>query len=107
MDHTSILLTLTFIFVVVFLISTLKKLLNTDVSKTDNKTIAPIRKNFSLCNTDGSVIKVWEGVYPLRWDKNIYMLYKEPEQDLIVKIDKGDNMLVVIEEYKNKENLNV
>ena len=69
----------------------------------------PSKKNVTLFDEHGSKVLEYKNVYVTHWDTNIYLFSKEVEGKSFAKIDKGENMLLVIEnsdisaEYNEKK----
>ena len=55
----------------------------------------PPYKSIKLMNMDGVVLQEYKDVYLDHWDKNIYFLSYEYEGKSFVRIDKGENILLV------------
>ena len=53
------------------------------------------KKDIRLYSAEGKMIKEWSGVYFTRWSENVYFLYEDAyEEVLLERIDKGVNMLL-------------
>ena len=57
----------------------------------------PSKKNVRLLDEHGSILLEYKDVYVTHWDTNVYLFSKEIDGKSFAKIDKGENMLVVIE----------
>lgn len=55
------------------------------------------QKDIALYSSEGNIIKEWSGVYFTRWSDNVYLIYKdENEEVLLERVDKGENMLLSV-----------
>ena len=55
-------------------------------------------KDVKLFTEDGTLIESYNGVYLSHRDKNIYHIYTKEDGDLIVRIDKGANMMLTAQD---------
>ena len=63
------------------------------------------KKLFKLFNGEGTLIKEYRDVYVTHWDKNIYYLCHEYRGKHCIRIDKGEDMLLIIENMPERDDL--
>lgn len=52
--------------------------------------------DFILYDSNGKVLTSYKNVNVVHWDKNIYKIYTEKDDNLLEIIHKGDNMYISI-----------
>lgn len=72
-----------------------KRILNSKITLDKPKNNLEL-KRVRLYSQDGVLIKSYENVYMEHWDKYIYHVY-DKGSNLIARIDKGANMLLISE----------
>ena len=62
------------------------------------------KKSVKLYTHDGVLLHEYKDVYLTHWDENIYFLSYEYEGKSFLRIDKGTDMLLLVESYLDNEN---
>jgi len=60
------------------------------------------KKSVQLLTKDGILLYEYKDVYLTHWDKSIYFLSYEYEGKSFLRIDKGADMLLLVESYQDK-----
>jgi len=68
-------------------------------SSTPKKEVKPL-KVVKLFTEDGTLLEIYNGVHMERWDTNVYFIYTKEDGELITRIDKGANMMLISENVK-------
>ena len=79
------------------------KKITTGETMYDNNDIPKPKKSVKLFSTDGTLLQEYNNVYVEYEDTNIYLLSHEYEGRCFLRIEKGSNMLLIVECYADKE----
>jgi len=63
----------------------------------------PQKKNVKLYSADGTLLQEYNGVYIEYEDTNVYILSRKYEGRCFLRIEKGANMLLMVEWYSEDE----
>ena len=75
------------------------KKIRTGEQMDDNNDIPKPKKSLKLFSADGTLLQEYNDIYVEYEDTNIYLLSREYEGRCFLRIEKGANMLLIVECY--------
>ena len=60
-------------------------------------------QDVKIFTEEGKLIESYDGVYLSHWDRNIYNIYTKEGGNLIIRVDKGANMMLTSQDTLSRK----